>query len=69
MHEPGRSGHTEGMDENTDTQTSQPVDYKALLEKYIEHVGECEGVDFIGDQWRRISAFTDEEWAALRELS
>ncbi|GAB2732410.1 hypothetical protein [Nocardioides pakistanensis] len=53
------------MDEMTGT-----VDYKALLAKYIEHVGDMEGVDFRSDHNRRDSAvvFTDEEWAALGAL-
>lgn len=42
------------------------MDYKELLKKYIIHVAEWEGVDFIND-WRlgRESLFTEGEWATL----
>lgn len=43
------------------------IDYRALLVKYIDHVGRCEGTVFISDLWREHSdvLFTDEEWTAL----
>jgi hypothetical protein len=44
------------------------MDYRALLLKYINHVGECEGVTFIADHHRRPDLFTDEEWAELCRL-
>lgn len=45
------------------------LDYKALLQKYIEHVGGCEGTDFLGEHHRHRGdvKFTDKEWQALRE--
>jgi hypothetical protein len=45
---------------------------KALLKKYIQHVGMCEGVDFLEDDYERTRGeveFTDEEWATLRALA
>jgi hypothetical protein len=46
------------------------VDYKELLSKYIEHVLDNEGVDFIG---HGISfndvIFTKEEWIELEKIS
>lgn len=49
------------------------VDYRQLLVKYIQHVGECEGTDFIThiDGWRPTDAvrFSDDEKAALREAA
>lgn len=54
------------------------VDYKALLEKYIQHVGGCEGVDFIdevddkGRMYRHRGStvvFTPEEAAELQRLA
>ena len=42
--------------------------YRELLRKYIDHVGDCEGVTFISMQHRRPGTFTEEEWAVLREI-
>ena len=42
------------------------MDYKALLQKYIRHVGEEEGVTFIED--RKPEYATEEEWAELERL-
>lgn len=50
---------------------SAEIDYRTLLLKYIAHVGECEGVDFISD-WQRPKggvAFTDAEWTKLEEAA
>jgi hypothetical protein len=35
------------------------------LKRYIQHVGECEGVDFLSD--RNKTCFTPEQWALLQE--
>lgn len=51
------------------------IDYKGLLQKYIEHVHECEGVTFIENRsWplhasEGSTAFTKEEWAELERLA
>ena len=44
------------------------VDYRELLKKYIEHVGDCEGTDFI---YRHMDMydFSEEEAAILNQLS
>ena len=42
------------------------VDYRALLKKYMAHVGRCEGTTFIAGV--RPEGLTDDEWEALREL-
>jgi hypothetical protein len=39
------------------------LNWKELLLKYMEHVGECEGVYFIHEL-----AFTPEDYAALMEI-
>jgi hypothetical protein len=44
-----------------------------LLRRYITHVGECEGTDFLDHNYRGWAKtagveFTDEEWALLRKL-
>ena len=49
------------------------VDYRALLKKYIQHVGGCEGVTFLSDHrtpggYSYQDGFTPEEWAALKAL-
>lgn len=46
------------------------VDYRTLLLKCISHVGECEGVDFIGGHRGESGVtFTDDEWSTLLGLS
>ena len=45
------------------------MDYRELLKKYIRHVGEMEGIDFLGERWRPSDHITDEEWKTLNELS
>lgn len=48
------------------------LNYKQLLKKYINHVGEHEGVTFLSDYDRssypEMPIFTDEEWAELKRL-
>jgi hypothetical protein len=47
------------------------VDYRKLLEKYISHVKDCEGVDFInfGDNTGSEAKFSKEEWEILQAIS
>lgn len=50
------------------------MDHRALLGKYIEHVGACEGVTFLrefdrggyGSDWPQ---FTDAEWQELKTIA
>lgn len=43
---------------------------RQLLRKYIEHVVDREGVDYIFNQWgERPDRFTVEEWAELERIS
>jgi hypothetical protein len=44
------------------------MDYRKLLKKYMEHVGEIEGTYYLG-RADRLCGFTDEEWAELHRLS
>jgi hypothetical protein len=46
------------------------MDHRELLLKYIRHVKDCEGVDFItkGGDLSEID-FTPEEWAELEALA
>lgn len=48
-------------------QVPEPVDYRTLLKKYIRHVWEYEGSDFLYVETVK-SAFTDAEHSALLEL-
>lgn len=41
------------------------MDYRKLLKKYIEHVGEEEGTSFLN---RKGKMFTDDEWEELQEV-
>jgi hypothetical protein len=41
------------------------MDWRKILAAYIDHVGKCEGVDFLPG----VHALTDEENAALAELA
>jgi hypothetical protein len=40
----------------------------AIIKKYIAHVADREGTDFLED-WRRPDWFTDEEWKLLQTLA
>ncbi len=44
----------------------EPIDFRALLKKYIAHIVEYEGTDFL-DEWCRghPTLFSDEEWKEL----
>ena len=49
------------------------IDYRDLLKRYIDHVGECEGVTFISHinvpaAGRRVIHFTDEEVSELEAI-
>ena len=50
------------------------IDYKALLEKYMQHVGACEGSTFMLPRHRQESKrygeleFSDEEGEALERI-
>ncbi|MEN3329053.1 MAG: hypothetical protein V7638_3860 [Acidobacteriota bacterium] len=47
------------------------LDYRNLLRKYIEHVQDCEGIDFIefGQPPGATVRFTDAEWRELQQLT
>lgn len=49
------------------TAPTRPFDCRQLLKKYIDHVGEEEGVIFLS--FRPDGRFTDEEWAELQAIS
>lgn len=44
-------------------------DYRELLIKYIEHVGQCEGVNFIGQNDMSSVNFSKDETGELKKLS
>lgn len=44
-----------------------PIDYRELLMKYITHVGEEEGIDFLSCD--KPSYISGEEWDELQKLS
>lgn len=49
-----------------------PLVSESLLEKYIEHVGQCEGVTFVNkcnDEYSSDVKFSDEEIKILERLS
>lgn len=48
--------------------TSPAFDYKDMILKYMAHVGEYEGVDFI-QGYSNEDLFTDEEWAEMQRLA
>ena len=39
-----------------------------MLIKYMNHVGQHEGIDFIGDAYRT-DVFTDSEWDYMKKLA
>lgn len=43
------------------------MDYKELLKKYINHVGDQEGIDFTDRD--KPDWFTDEEWKELIDVA
>jgi hypothetical protein len=43
------------------------IDYKSLLKKYIKHVDNCEGTDFV--DCVSVPFFTDDEILELKKLS
>lgn len=45
------------------------LDYRLLLKKYIVHVGNSEGVDFISPSWYQPELFSKDEWDELILLS
>jgi hypothetical protein len=45
------------------------IDYRELLKKYIEHVSNEEGFDYINERHKDLELFTEEEWEALYKLS
>lgn len=60
---PERANHHEAL-----------VDYEKLLKWYIKHVGECEGINFLGDgylgcSWGNTAPLTEAEKAALLEAA
>ncbi len=44
------------------------VDYRDLLRRYLDHVGQIEGTCFL-QQYQRTALFSDEEWAELSRLA
>ena len=44
------------------------IDLKSLLGKYIRHIRDYEGTDFLDPWCRNVSLFSDKEWNTLVEL-
>jgi hypothetical protein len=49
--------------------TETEMDYKRLLQRYIAHVVDMEGTDFLDYPSHRKEPFTDEEMRQLREAA
>lgn len=49
----------------------EQVRYLDLLRRYIEHIGDCEGIDYLSTEKRALNPhlFTDAEWTELRRIS
>ncbi len=48
------------------------MDYKSLLEKYIQYVVDCEGIDYLGVYEKRYCSdvkFSEAEWTELNRYS
>lgn len=47
------------------------INYKTLLQKYMVHVGDCEGTDFVDwlNSYRSDVLFTADEQAALENIA
>ena len=45
------------------------IDYRELLKKYIQHVGNTEGITFLADRYWNSNDFTREEWLELNRLN
>jgi len=45
------------------------MDYKLLLEKYIEYLVDIEGCDFISNSKFSDISFTHEQWKELEQIS
>lgn len=45
------------------------MDYKHLLMKYMSHVINCEGTDFLSNSWKPASMWTEEEWKEMQKIS
>lgn len=51
-------------------EAARPVDYAELLVKYMGHVVDCEGIDFVTAGAQHSDAgFTPEEWVELQRIS
>lgn len=48
-------------------QTCNRIDYRNLLKKYINHVGECEGTVFLSSTYE--DSFTKEEYDELLKIN
>lgn len=57
------------FNENVQPQHLDPVDYQALLGRYIEHVGECEAMDYLGEGHAGITKWEPGELEILRRLA
>jgi len=44
------------------------MDYRDLLQKYIDHIIAIEGTAFLNSNDRGKGDFSDEEWAELRNI-
>lgn len=45
------------------------IDYRDLLRRYIAHVDECEGMDYLGNQYANRTRWAPGELAELRKLA
>lgn len=47
----------------------EPIDYRELLKKYMQHIGDCESTYYTGGSLIISDRFTEEEKEELRKLS
>jgi hypothetical protein len=45
------------------------MDYRALLAKYMDHVAEAEGIDFVDARGPEVADLDPDEWAELERIS
>ena len=47
------------------------IDWRSLLDRCVEHVGRCEGCDYVTEADRQFGGvtFSDSEWAVLEAMA
>ena len=56
------------MSDQKEITETREAHLERLLERYSQHVYDCEGVDYLESGYKRTGTLSDEEWTEIRRI-